>query len=978
MKTRPPSTSLRARPPRREEWLTNLPARPGPLIGRDAEIRAVRDLLLRPDVRLVTLMGPPGIGKTRVALEAAAGLRDAFGGNVVFVDLATVGAPTEVVPAIAQALRLKRPGELSPLEGLVQFLRDRLLLLLLDNFEHVAPAAAHAAALLERSPGLKILATSRARLRVSWEHEVPLPPLALPDPAASSDPAALAECPAVALFLQRARAVKADFQLTADNAESVAQICRRLEGLPLAIELAAARIKLLSPQTMLQRLRHRLSLLTGGGRDVPARHQTVHAAVAWSYALLEPWPQAVFRRLAVFVGGSTLAATEAVCGGEGTDVLDALGSLIDNSLLLQEVLPDGGTRFSMLDTIREYALEQLTATPEVESVLRRHASHFLMLAQEAEPALAGPEQSAWLERLERNHDNLRAALRWAQEAGEAEVGLRLAGALAQFWERHGYTREGRAWLAALLSGGGEVPGPVRARALNVAGNLARVEGDYDAAVSRYEESLAIRRGLGDTQGIAVSLNNLGVAAKDRGDYPAARSYLDESLGLKRRVGERRSIAVTLNNLGLTANGQGDHAAARAFLEEALETFRDLGDKWGIALALNNLGSTALLEGDYERAAALHCSGLALRRGLKDKWGVADGLEGLARVDAAQGRLSRAARLLGAAEALRDHLGFPLPPDERQAYECRLRDLQARLGAEPFAAARAAGRAMSPEQAIEEALAAEVPPASPAVAAGLKPLEIRVLGHFRLRAAGEEIAESHWGRPQAVAILQYLILNRHRYVSGDELVEVFWPEAGSVEETALYTALSRIRKGLSRLPGSSSVRLTREQVGYRLLLPPGTWMDAQAFAERVRQAQTGLSGSPEDAAAHLQEALAFYEGDLLTGAAYSDWCSGEREALRLQFIEATHLLGRLYESRGRWEEAIRLYTETLQHDSSFEEAHRGLMRCYVQTGRRELALKQYQTCRRILLDDIDVPPAEETEALYQSIRRGEPVQAPPGF
>ncbi|MGH2627997.1 MAG: ATP-binding protein, partial [Anaerolineales bacterium] len=447
---------------------TSLPARPGPLIGRSEETETVRRLLLRPEVRLVTLTGPPGIGKTRVALEVAAGLEDAFAAGAIFVDLSTIADPTRVPAAILQALRGKRTRQQSPLDALVELLRERRMLLVLDNFEHVAPAAAQAAQLLERCRDLKILATSRARLRVSWEHEVPLPPLRLPDLKTASDPTAVASSPAVALFLERARAVVPDFHLTAGNAPAVAQLCHRLDGLPLAIELAAARIKLLSPEAMLQRLRHLLSLLTGGGRDLPARHQTVRAAVAWSYALLDPGTQAVFRRFAVFVGGCALPAAETVCvvAEETEGVLDALSTLIDNSLLRREVHAEGEMRFSMLETIRAYALEQLSATPEVETVLRRHALHYLALAESAEPALAGPEQSMWLDRLEQEHENLRAALRWTLQAGEAEIGLRMGGALAQFWERHGYTREGRGWLDALLADPGAAPVPVRARALN--------------------------------------------------------------------------------------------------------------------------------------------------------------------------------------------------------------------------------------------------------------------------------------------------------------------------------------------------------------------------------------------------------------------------------------------------------------------------------------------------------------------------------
>ncbi len=321
---RPKKLPARAAPPA-EDSLTRLPARPGPLIGRDDETREVSGLLVRPDVRLVTLTGPPGIGKTRIALEVAAGLQDTLD-RVAFVDLWTVTDPAEVTPAIVQTLRVKRTRQRSQLDTLVDALRGRRWLLVLDNFEQVASAAPQVAVLLEHCPDLKILATSRARLRLSWEHEVPVPPLALPDLQRAADPAAIAESPAVALFLQRARAVSPDFHLTADNAQIVAQICHRLDGLPLAIELAAARVKLLSPQSMLARLRHRLTLLTGGGRDLPARHQTVRAAVAWSYALLEPWVQTAFRRLAVFVGGCTLTAAEGVLADpDGQErVFDAL------------------------------------------------------------------------------------------------------------------------------------------------------------------------------------------------------------------------------------------------------------------------------------------------------------------------------------------------------------------------------------------------------------------------------------------------------------------------------------------------------------------------------------------------------------------------------------------------------------------------------------------------------------------------------
>ncbi len=954
-----------------------LPIPSTPLVDREEEVDNLCRSLLRPEVRLLTLTGAPGIGKTRVAIAAAARLLDTFEHGLLFVDLSSVRDPARVLPAVAQALQLKGRGRRPLAEVIVHALRGKAALVVFDNCEQVIAAAPQVGSLLARCPHLKFLVTSRARLHLSWEHELSLSPLKLPDPEFLPPVDVLAVCPAVALFVERARAVKPDFALTTQNARTVASICHRLDGLPLALELAAARIKLLPPQAMLERLHPRLALLAGGGQDLPRRHQTVRSAIEWSYDLLEANSQIVFRRLSVF-SGCTLEAAEAVCARDREDsanLLDALASLIDNSLLRQETHLDGEARFSMLETIREYGLERLAASGEEETIRAHHGRYYAKLAEAAERELRGREQGAWLERLERENDNLRAALRWALGAGDTETGLQMAAGLAAFWERHGYSAEGRAWLDVLLSASGETAPGVRAKALNVAGNLARVEGDYTAAVKWHREALSLRRTMDDRRGIAASVNNLGVDAKDQGDYATARTFFEESLSIKRELDEPRGVALTLSNLALTAKALGDHASAGAFLEESLKTFRELGDKWGVALALNNLGTLALLRGDIDRATALHRSSLALRRELNDKWGIAECLEGLARVGAKLGETEDAAKLSGAADVLREILGFPLPPDERADYERHLSALRSHLSDQAFADAWEAGRLLSPEEAIDFALS--VHPPHPAPNLGQPLVKIHLFGDFRLIAAGEEIPHVRWGRPQAKAILQYLLLHRQRYVSAEELVEVFWPDVGRVEETALYTALSRIRKGLQGLPGSPPIRLIREQVGYRLLPPPGTWIDVEAFTEGLRQARACLPKRAKEAAVHLARALVLYEGDLLRDPAYSEWCATEREALRLQFVEGKCLLARLYEGAERYGESLAVYAQILEVDPSFEEAHRGLMRCYALTDRRELALRQYIACREILRKDLEVEPSKETEVLHEHIRQGTRLQTPSG-
>jgi predicted ATPase/transcriptional regulator with XRE-family HTH domain/uncharacterized protein HemY len=637
-----------------------LPVPPTSLLGRAEELANVRALLIEEGTRLLTLSGPGGVGKTRLALAVATTCRDAFADGVVFVPLASHTAPALLADTIAHAAGAHEQGDRRPEEALVAHLRDRRLLLVLDNFEHLLPAAPLLAELLAACPCLTLLVTSRSILRLRGEQVLPVPPLPLPDATSSPAVEALATAAAVALFLDRARAVWPEFALTPENAADVGAICRRLDGLPLAIELAAARIRLLPPRALLARLERRLPTLTGGPRDLPERQRTLCAALAWSYDLLSRAEQALLRRLSVFAGGATLEAVETVCrldSAQEADALEWLAALVDHSLLRQEEPESGEPRLVMLETVRDYGLEQLAASGEREATEEAHARYYLALAEAAEPALRGPEQARWLERLDAEHDNLRAALGWAHDQREVDLELRLAGALWRFWWTRGYLNEGRRWLEAALTGGEQGSRAARARALNGAGNLAELQGDYGRAAALHEEALALGRALGDKQSIARSLGNLGNLAQRQGNYERAAALYEEALALYRELGETASIAIALNNLGSVAFVQDDCGRAATLFEESLALYRMLGDKIGSAALLMGLGLVASRQANYGRAAALLEEGLTLQRKLGDRSGsVLASLTGLGEVVYLQGDYGRAVALLEEGLALGRELG----------------------------------------------------------------------------------------------------------------------------------------------------------------------------------------------------------------------------------------------------------------------------------------------------------------------------------
>jgi predicted ATPase/transcriptional regulator with XRE-family HTH domain len=595
---------------------TNLPSVLTPLIGRESEEQALHDLLLdkRKGVRLVTLTGPPGIGKTRLSIEVAFDLLDQFEDGVFFVGLAPVREPDGVVRAIAGALEVTDAGGQPLRQVLLEYIRGKRMLLVLDNFEQVLDAGTEVVALLEGSPWLKVLITSRQALHVRGEHLFRVPPLQLPD-LAHFDLEAILSSPAVALFIERAQAIEPDFALTEQSAEDVAAICVGLEGLPLAIELAAAHITTLTPQEIHSQLENRLQLLRGGPRDLPARQQTLRNAIDWSYALLSQGEQRLFARLGAFVGGFTLSAAQAVCNARSDlpfAVLHGLAALTDKSLLKREEVL-GESRYTMLETIREYAAESLKGSQEAEETRRLHAEYHLLVAEEAALHIHSPEQATWLARLELDLDNMQAAIAWSLESDHIEMSAQIADSLHHFWLARGHTHEGLRWMEDILSRADKIsiPRGLLIKLLIGAGNLAWNRSEFVRAQQWIEESLKLAREEANAKSIASSLNMLGILRYYLGDRGGAKAFYKEALLLRRELGDRDGVAATLNNLGGLAVHEGDLEEAVIGYQEAISLARELGDKWLVASGLGNFAHAIRRQGDYARAEELCNESLAL-------------------------------------------------------------------------------------------------------------------------------------------------------------------------------------------------------------------------------------------------------------------------------------------------------------------------------------------------------------------------------
>jgi predicted ATPase/Tfp pilus assembly protein PilF len=622
-----------------------LPSPPTPLVGRERELVELQRLLA--GTRVLTLTGPGGTGKTRLALALAKARSSAYRDGVVFVGLAPLSDPALVPSAIASALEVREGAGRSVSESLMEYLADKAILLVLDNFEHLAPAASSISDLLSACPELSVLVTSRASLHLRGEQEFSCPPLTTPELGDHSTEQLMAT-ESVRLFCARAQQVDPQFRLTADNADAVATICRALDGLPLALELAAPRLKILSTGELIKRLERRLPLLTEGAADAPARHKTLTTTIAWSYDLLSDPERALFRRFSVFAGGATFNAVHEVCNGDlKDDLLSLIGSLVDKSLLRART-EHGEPRFRVLQVLREFGVDQLAASGEQDEFRRRHAEYFTKVLEVAEPELLQANQAMWLERLDAESDNVRSALAYALEKRSTALGIRLASASRRFWEFRGRLAEGRAWLEQVLTMTPSASAELDAKVLNAAGSLAWHQGDYDAAEPWFGAALDLRRKQGDLKAIAGSLSNLGIIAWERGDYDRARGLLEESLLVHREAGNKWGMAASLGNLGDLAQYQLDLERSSALFNEALVLFRELEDLRSVAMALQNAGITAIHLGDLEAAERTLREGLALSEQVGDAGGIAGAEMNLGQVATRRGDYTRARTLLARA------------------------------------------------------------------------------------------------------------------------------------------------------------------------------------------------------------------------------------------------------------------------------------------------------------------------------------------
>jgi predicted ATPase/class 3 adenylate cyclase len=692
----PPPKTLDARP-------NNLPIQLTSFVGREQELARVKEYLLD-GTRLLTLTGPGGTGKTRLALQAAAETLTGFQDGAFFVDLAPVTDPEVVISKIASALGVMEQADRSLQDTLEEHLRDKDILLVLDNFEQVVPAGAAVERLLRGAPGVKVLATSREVLHRYGEQEFPVPPLGLPDPDRLQDVSTLTQFEAIGLFIERAAAVKPGFTLTDENAPAVAQITARLEGLPLAIELAASRVKLLSPQAILDRLDKRLPLLTSRVGDAPERRRTLRGAIEWSYDLLDEDERRLFEHVSVFSGGGTLEAMESVCSlAAGTDTLEGLGSLVDKSLLRQAETQEGEPRFIMLETIREYAQERLAERGEREQLSRGHAEYFVALTEEAEPHLTGPDAGTWLDRLTLEHDNIRAALGWSLEADQVDIGMRLASAVWRFWHQRAHFREARSWFDRLLgarSASGRTSS--RLKGLTGLGGIAYWQGDYPAGEAAYEEAVSIARELGDPGILAKAVVNLSYMPALRGDIAGARRFTEEAVGLFRQAGEKEEAERLEAEAGYYLLMERNFERARPLLEQAFGNAQRSGDLFQTMMGHHMMGQLERLSGNLIEAARHYRESIVACRALGNEASMLEPIEALGSVASLAGDHLRGVRLVAGARAAREALGGGPPPEWLMPADV-IGEARKTIGDEAVDRAIQEGSAMTVSEAADYAL-----------------------------------------------------------------------------------------------------------------------------------------------------------------------------------------------------------------------------------------------------------------------------------
>jgi len=968
-----------------------LPVRLSPLVGREHELRDVTQALTAS--RLLTLTGPGGTGKTRLALAAATAATASFPDGICWVELALLEDPGIVAQAVAATLGVPDiPGQ-DTTTAIATHLAAHQVLMILDNCEHlVEPTARLTETLLAACPKLTILATSREALGVEGERTWPVPPLEKSD--------------AVALFERRAQLVQPSFRVADDNAAEVRLICERLDGLPLAIELAAARLRILSCSQLAARLDDIFNVLTGGARSAPARHQAMRATLDWSHDMLSEDERAIFRRLAVFSGGGTLDAAEHVAADgvdiEATAMLDLVTRLADKSLLRVEHAADGA-RFHLLATVRDYAASKLARTPDEAPLRAAHLGYYTDFAERID--------EAELDLVDAELANLRTAVEYAHKSGNPVAALRIAAAMDRYAALRGHYHEIRQWLDAAVNACPDAPATLRAKALLGGGRLALLQCDYAPAVRRGEAALRLYRELGDPRGTASVLQLLGSVAREQGRYARSAELYAESLACAEAAGDQRAVASVHGSLAFVAWLRRDFDQATQAANRSLEISRTVGEVEGVVSALIHLGTIARYNNQTERAVALLSEarslsdGIGFREGiawtleqlgllaadrgdpeavtmlrrslemhseLRDRWRMSSVLEDLAAVALAQDHAARAARLLGAAEAIRDAIGSVLPPAERPQHTSTVAGTQAALGQEMFETARQQGmrataadlRADLPRAGARAADTSalpvlELPNPSPAPIPSIAPtLRIKALGAAAVQLGDVTLTAADWGYAKPRELL--FLLASSPPMTRDQIGAALWPElSGRQLGNAMHTALRELRRALG---DASWIRY--EDGRYRFDRAREHDCDVTAFEDALtaaRRARPSAAGLQD-----LQRAIASYGGDFLDGMSAGEWAMVRRDELRRAFESALLAAGRMLAAAGRHQAAATAFRRAVAHEPLNESAHRELMTCWAQLGETARAVRHYEDLAKRLHDQLGVPPAAETTALYRKL------------
>lgn len=953
------------------QTLRSLPVPLTSLIGREEEIATVRQLLSDrgESARLVTLIGAAGSGKTRLAISVGRQMRDAFGDGIGWVDLSLVMDGRLIGQAVANALQVKVKPQEEMTSALVEHLRPKACLLILDNCEQVIESCAQLVQqLLSACPGLQILATSRESFRLPGER-VWLTPL-LPVPRRGTMPPLdeLLTYPGIRLWMERARAADPGFRLTPENAQAVVQVCQRLDGMPLAIELAAARVKVLSVEQIAARLDDRFRLLRADMRTVLPRNQTLRATIDWSYALLSESERLLLQCLSVFVGGCVLDAVEAVSAevlsGAEEPALDLLTRLVEKSLVVVGKQEGASSRYYLLESIRQYGLEKAREAGIENSLRRRHREWSLQRAESLFPRSGGVPSPHWLAEMDGEYENFQAAMEWSlQTPGEGVAGLRLANLMRHYWDRKGYVQEACYSLQKVLAHPeNSAPSTLRAEALNCLGFFTLLHGDSATATTFYEDALAIGEQMDDAQMIALNCAGLVFVLAGSADPQIAEPYIEKGLAAARRINDSVRVYNMLYYASWLALAKNDYPQAHALLAESLQLMRAANDVNMTGAALWRLGHLCWLEGYYPPALAAFQESLTLRRSVNNRRGVAYSIDGVAWVVAAQGDHPLAARLFGAADIHFTAMHSHFHPLEQPAHDAAQRLARGGLGDAAFAQGWEEGRRKSLEEASALALGVTLgaPNGAGVVAAPPAPprLKLYALGAGRVLVGDRPIAASDWTYARAKELLFYLATEGP--ASREQIGLIFWPDASPEQlRRNLGVTLHHLRKALG-----DSEWVIFEKESYRFNRGLGHWYDVERFADLRQQAERA-----DDPPALLEEAAALYQGDFLADAGVGEWYLPRRAQLAQQYEALLFSLAGLRRNGGELAAAAALYRRAIGHDPYQEAAYRELMACLAQMGERAQALRVYAELARVMKKEFAAQPSAETQALFERLRGG---------